>query len=67
MSRNAQLVQNIVTRNSLIGTPKDYDHPYHLQEDYHLHKRGYTSPREEKGIKSGKVVIAHGSVARTIR
>ena len=37
VSRKAQLVQNTVTHNSLIRTPKDYDYPYHLQEDYHLH------------------------------
>ena len=36
VSRKALLVQNTVTHNSLIGTPKDYDYPYHLQGDYHL-------------------------------
>ena len=37
ISRKAQLVQNTVTHHSLIGTPKNYDKPYHLQEDYYLH------------------------------
>ena len=34
MGREVQLPQNIVTQNSLIGTPQDYDNPYHLQEEY---------------------------------
>ena len=38
VSRKAQLVQNSVTRNSLIEIPQEYDYPYHLQEDYYLHK-----------------------------
>ena len=41
MGREVQLPQNIVTHNSLIGTPQYYDNPYHLQEDYHsLHQQG---------------------------
>ena len=36
VSHEAQLAQNTITHNSLIGIPQDHDNPYRLQEDFYF-------------------------------